>query len=77
MKVLAVNGRLYNQELLEDAIKAAKDTSQPISLLVVVDDYIRTCTINYHGGDRYPHLARSGDRADYLDDLIKARAPGR
>jgi predicted metalloprotease with PDZ domain len=74
MKVLAVNGRLYNQDLLEDAIKAAKDTSQPISLLVVVDDYIRTCTIHYHGGDRYPHLVREGDRPDYLDELIKARA---
>ncbi|MGB9415295.1 MAG: M61 family peptidase [Acidobacteriaceae bacterium] len=74
MKVLAVNGRLYNQDLLEDAIKAAKDTSQPISLLVVVDDYVRTCTIQYHGGDRYPHLVREGDRPDYLDELIKARA---
>ena len=74
MKVLAVNGRLYTQDLLDDAIKAAKDTSQPISLLVVVDDYIRTCTIQYHGGDRYPHLVREGDRPDYLDELIKARA---
>jgi predicted metalloprotease with PDZ domain len=74
MKVLAVNGRLYNQDLLDDAIKAAKDTSQPITLLVVVDDYVRTCTIQYHGGDRYPHLVREGDRPDYLDELIKARA---
>jgi predicted metalloprotease with PDZ domain len=74
MKVIGVNGRVYTQELLEDAIKAAKDGSQPITLLVIVDDYYRTCTINYHGGDRYPHLVRDDGKPDYLDELIKARA---
>jgi predicted metalloprotease with PDZ domain len=74
MKIIGVNGRLYTQELLSDAIKAAKDTSQPITLLVVVDDYFRTCTINYHGGPRYPHLVRDDTRPDYLDELIKPRA---
>jgi predicted metalloprotease with PDZ domain len=73
MKVIGVNGRVYSHDLLEDAIKAAKDTSQPITLLVVVDDYFRTCVINYHGGDRYPHLVREADRPDYLDELIKPR----
>ena len=56
-----------------DAIKDAKDTSKPITLLVVVDDYYRTCTINYHGGPRYPHLVRDEAKPDYLDELIKAR----
>jgi predicted metalloprotease with PDZ domain len=74
MKVVGVNGRVFTQDLLADAIKAAKDTSQPIALLVVVDDYFRTCTINYHGGPRFPHLERVGDKPDYLDDLIKPRA---
>ena len=74
MKVIGVNGRVYTQEVLSDAIKAAKDTSQPITLLVVVDDYFRTFTINYHGGPRYPHLVRDSDRPDYLDELIKSHA---
>jgi len=74
MKVIGVNGRVYTQDALGDAIKASKDSSQPISLLVVSDDYIRTCTINYHGGAQYPHLVRVSDRPDYLDDLIKPRA---
>jgi len=76
MKIIGVNGRTFTQDLLSDAIKAAKDSSQPITLLVVVDDYIRTCTINYHGGPRYPHLVRDDSRPDYLDDLVKARAAG-
>jgi predicted metalloprotease with PDZ domain len=74
MKIIGVNGRVYTQELLSDAVKSAKDTSQPITLLVVVDDYFRNCTINYHGGPRYPHLVRNEERPDYLDELIKAQA---
>ena len=73
MKVIAVNGRIYAHDLLEDAIKAAKDSPAPITLLVVDDDYIRTCTVNYHGGPRYPHLVRDEQKPDYLDDLIKPR----
>ncbi len=74
MKVIGVNGRLYTPELLSDAISSAKDTSQPITLLVVIDDYFRTCTINYHGGARYPHLVRDDQHPDYLDELIKPQA---
>jgi predicted metalloprotease with PDZ domain len=74
MKIIGVNGRVYTPELLSDAVKGAKDTSKPITLLVVVDDYFRTCTITYHDGERYPHLMRDGDRPDYLDELIKPQA---
>jgi predicted metalloprotease with PDZ domain len=73
MKVIGVNGRVYTQELLDDAIKASKDGSEPITLLVVVDEYIHTFTINYHGGAKYPHLVRVNEKPDYLDELIKAR----
>jgi predicted metalloprotease with PDZ domain len=71
MKVIGVNGRVYTHELLEDAIKAAKDSAQPISLLVVSDDYINTSTIHFNGGLRYPHLVRDEPKPDYLDELIK------
>ncbi len=74
MKIMGVNGRVFTPDLLDDAIKAAKDTSQPITLLVLVDDYFRNCTINYHGGARYPHLSREEGKPDYLGELIKARA---
>ena len=73
MKVVGVDGRVYTHDVLEDAIKAAKDSTQPISLLVVVDDYYQTSNINYHGGERFPHLTREEAKPDYLDELIKAR----
>jgi predicted metalloprotease with PDZ domain len=74
MKVAGVDGRLYTHDVLEDAIKAAADSSAPITLLVVDDDYYRTTAIDYHGGERYPHLVREDGKPDYLDELIKAHA---
>jgi predicted metalloprotease with PDZ domain len=73
MKIVGVNGRVYNPQLLADAVKDAKDNSKPITLLVVVDEYYRTATIDYHGGPRFPHLVRDESKPDYLDELIKAR----
>jgi predicted metalloprotease with PDZ domain len=77
MKVIGVNGRVYTHDVLEDAIKAAKGNTQPITLLVVVDDYFQTSTISYHGGRSYPHLVRQDGKPDYLDEIIKARAAGK
>ena len=74
MKIMGVNGRVFTSDLLDDAIKASKENSQPITLLTLVEDYFRTCTVNYHGGARYPHLVREDGRPDYLDELAKPRA---
>ncbi len=74
MKVVGVNGRLYKHDLLEEAIKASKDTKDSISLLVIHDDYYRTCAVDYHGGPRYPHLVRDESKPDLLDQLAKPRA---
>lgn len=71
MKVVAVDGRAYTHDRLEDAIKRSKDAPQPIALLVVNDDYYTTCQVDYHGGVRYPHLERATAKADYLNELIK------
>jgi len=74
MKVVGVNGRVYTPELLSDAIIASKNGSEPIQLLVVDDDYYKTCLIDYHGGDKYPHLVRNQDKLDYLDEILKPLA---
>ena len=72
MKVIGVDGRTYTHDLLEDAIKGSTDSSQPIVLTYVNDDYIHTANVDYHGGERYPHLTRDEAKPDYLDELIKA-----
>ncbi|HWG21854.1 MAG TPA: hypothetical protein VG225_15090 [Terracidiphilus sp.] len=73
MKLVGVNGHVYTHDVLEDAIKA----EQPISMLVVVDDYFKTFTVDYHGGPKFPHLVKVEGQPDYLDELIKARAGGK
>jgi predicted metalloprotease with PDZ domain len=50
MKIIGVNGRVYKPDCLSEAIAASRNTFQPIQLLVVADDYYKTCAIDYHGG---------------------------
>ena len=73
MKVIGVNSRVYTADVLADAVKAARNSKDPIALMVVSDDYIHTFDVNYHGGQQFPHLVRVESKPDYLDELIKAR----
>ncbi|MGA8026549.1 MAG: hypothetical protein WB992_05345 [Bryobacteraceae bacterium] len=74
MKVVGINGHVYTRDVLEDAIKASNNSPAPIAILVINYDYYRTCNVNYHGEERYPHLVRDESKADYLSDLAKPRA---
>jgi len=74
MTVVAVNGRKYTAELLRQAIDDAAKGTAPIELLVLNDDYYRTCSVDYHGGEKYPHLVRDESKPDLLDDIIKPLA---
>lgn len=73
MKLLAVDDREYSKELLEDAIKAAKDGKAPIKLTVKDFDRYRTISIDYHDGLRYPHLERIEGKPDYLTPIFTVR----
>jgi predicted metalloprotease with PDZ domain len=71
MKLVAINGRRATDDLLRQAIREAKGTSQPIELIIDHDGFVKGIRIDYHGGERYPHLTRvSGGRA-FLDDILK------
>jgi len=76
MKVVGVNGRVYDHDLLADAIANSKQNAEPITLLVLIDGYYKTCTVDYHGGKRYPHLVRDETKPDYLDELASAHVAG-
>ncbi len=73
MKLVAVNGRRFSPEVLRDAIKAAKNSSAPLELLVENTDYYKTYKIDYHGGQKYPHLVRDESKPDVLSDILKAK----
>ena len=71
MKIIAVNGRAYSNEALHEAIRAAKSTTKPIELTLRNGASVKVFEINYHGGERYPHLERDSSRPDLLAQIIK------
>ena len=73
MKVIGVNGRRYSPEVLRDALKAGKTSQEPLHLLVEMDEYYKTFDLDYHGGERYPHLVRDDSRPDVLTEIYKAK----
>ncbi len=78
MKLVAVDGRAWTSKLLKEALAAAKaNPSLPVDLLVVNDDFYRTYSLNYHEGERYPHLERDASKPDLLEAICRPHAAGK
>jgi predicted metalloprotease with PDZ domain len=74
MKLIAVNGRRWNPDGLREAIRQARGAHEPIELLIENEDFFRTYKIDYHGGERYPHLERIDGKPDVLSDIARMKA---
>jgi predicted metalloprotease with PDZ domain len=72
MKLVAVNGRRFTPQVFREALREGKNSSQPLQLLVENTDYFRTFNLDYHGGEKYPHLSREESKKDMLSDIIRA-----
>jgi predicted metalloprotease with PDZ domain len=73
MKLIAVNGRHYSPEVLRDALREGKSSTAPLELLVENTDYFNTYKLDYHAGERYPHLVRDESKPDLLSEIYKAK----
>jgi predicted metalloprotease with PDZ domain len=73
MKLVAVNDRRFSPEILRDAVKATKNDNTPLELLVENADYYKPYKIDYHGGEKYPHLVRDDSKPDLLSEILKAK----
>jgi len=69
--LLAVNGMAYTPKLLKAAIKAAKDSAEPINLLVKKGKQYRTVALDYHDGLKYPQLERMAGTPDRLSSILQ------
>jgi predicted metalloprotease with PDZ domain len=74
MKIVSVNGRAWSTDVLHEAIASAKSRTAPMELLVENGSFQETYNLNYHDGERYPHLERDNTRPDVLGEVIKSRA---
>lgn len=72
MKIIAVNGRRFTPQVFRDALYEGKNSSRPLQLLVENTDYYRTFSLDYHGGEKYPHLEREESKKDELTDIVRA-----
>ena len=73
VELVAVDGRAYSVERLQQAITAAKGGTAPIQLLVKDGEVYKTVSIGYAGGLRHPKLERIDGVDDRLTPLLTAR----
>jgi predicted metalloprotease with PDZ domain len=68
--LLAVNGYAFENDRLKDAIKANRDGSKPIELVVKHGEVVRTVRLDYREGLKYPHLERIAGTQDRLSKIL-------
>jgi predicted metalloprotease with PDZ domain len=71
MKIVSVNGTPFSQQALSDAIHEAQGNRKAIIVVAQNSGFTRTYEIQYHGGDRYPHLERDTAQPDLLSDTLR------
>jgi predicted metalloprotease with PDZ domain len=69
MKIVAVNKRAWSADSVDDALRA----HAPIELLVDNNGLMKTLTVDYREGLRYPHLVRNNSVPDVLGDIVKPK----
>ena len=71
MKLVAVNGRKFSKDVLRMHCAQARTARHRIELLVENTDYYKTYKLDYHGGEKFPHLVRDETKPDLLSEIIK------
>lgn len=70
VKVIAIDNRAYSPTVLHDAMKAATKSAEPMEFLLRDGDVFKTVKVDYHGGEKYPHLERDTSKPDLLSEII-------
>lgn len=70
-KIIAVDGQIFSNDALREAIRKARGATEPIHLIMQADSFVSTADIEYHDGERYPALERVDGQPDYLDEITK------
>ncbi|MDQ2776387.1 MAG: M61 family peptidase [Acidobacteriota bacterium] len=71
MKIVAVDGRRATEDLLHQAIQNSKKDPKPIELIVENDGFFKVVKVDYHRGERYPHLVKQSAANPLLDEILK------
>ncbi len=73
MKLVAVDGRKWAPLVLPEQIRAAKTTTKPLEITAEHGDVMRTFRVDYHEGEKFPHLERISSRPDLLSAILAGK----
>ncbi len=73
-RIIAVNGRQYSTTVLHHAVEDAAKSTGPITLLIRDGEYYKTVSLDYHDGEKYPHLVRDKSKPDLISDIVRPHA---
>jgi predicted metalloprotease with PDZ domain len=59
----------------EERESLAETAARMDEMLVESDDYFKSLAVDWHGGERHPHLARDGSRPDLIAQILAPRTP--
>jgi predicted metalloprotease with PDZ domain len=71
--LIAINGRKYSKDVLQDALKAGGSEPRALRLLLQKDDMFDTVEVHYAGHARYPRLERDASTPDLLTPILSPR----
>jgi predicted metalloprotease with PDZ domain len=72
--ITSVDGRQFTTTVLREEVRGAAKTAGPIELMIRNGEYTSTRKVDYHGGERYPHLERRNGQPDMLTEIVQPRA---
>jgi len=75
MRLATINGRGFTPGALHEAIATAKGTNKPIVITADNGGFTLTYNVQYHDGERYPHLVRNNAQPDLLSDILRPLTP--
>jgi predicted metalloprotease with PDZ domain len=77
MIVVAVDGRKFDPDLMDEILRNAQSGKAPIEILARNYDAYSTFKVDYRDGPKYPHLTRITDEQDRLGDIIAPKGTPR
>jgi predicted metalloprotease with PDZ domain len=75
MRIVSVNGHSFSAGALRDAVESAHKNAKPILVTADNGGVGRSYEIQYHGGERYPHLERNSGLPDLLGQSLQPLTP--
>jgi predicted metalloprotease with PDZ domain len=73
-RIIAVNGRQFSTMELHHAVADSARSTAPILLLIKDGEYYKTLSLDYHDGEKYPHLVRDKSKPDLIGEIIRPHA---